>query len=463
MVSVLVIDDEQDILELVQHFLERFGDMKVETSRSTKEALGIVTRKEYDAIVLDCFMPELTGIDFLKILRAKGDTTPIIIFTGVGRENSVIEAINYGADFFLKKGDDPKTQFRELAHMIQQAIDRRTVGRSVGTSQRVISDAIGFSAEAMFAIDREGQVVAWNGPMEELSGVSSDVMVGKGDHEYAMPFFGKKVPMLIDLVLAPDTEIAEHNYTIINREKGAVIAWINATKPDGRELIFWMRAKPLYDGKGGFIGAVGSVRDITGVAGSALKGVSSQPAGGGSAAPGFAPEEKVSIQGGILDRLTGKAKSAYKQGVRLYYREGKYDEGIQYFDRALEIDPNLAYVWNDRGLCFKDMGKFEEAQKCFERAVELVPRDEEYVYDYGEVLEIIGIMRRDNKILENAIRNFALVAEINPNNANAWNHLGVCIKEIGRDEESRQAFERAGGIMRAKKDRMFQHKRESIT
>ena len=461
MVSVLVIDDEQDILELVQHFLERFGDMKVETSHSTKEALGIVTKKEYDAIVLDCFMPELTGIDFLKILRAKGDTTPVIIFTGVGRENSVIEAINYGADFFLKKGDDPKTQFRMLAHMIRQAIDRRSVGRSIGTSQRIISDVISFSPEAMFAIDREGIVVAWNRPMEELSGIACDAMVGKGDHEYSMPFFGMKVPMLIDLVLASDADLSAQNYTVISREKGAVIAWTKSVTPEGTERIFWMRAKPIYDGKGGFIGAAGSVRDITDLAGETLKGISPRPA----EIPVHEPVhgEKVPVPGGVFDRITGKAKSSYKQGVRLYYREGKYEEGIQYFDRALEVDPNLAYVWNDRGLCFKSMGKFEEAQKCFERAVELVARDEEYVYDYGEVLEILGIMRRDNKILENAIRNFVLVTEINPNNANAWNHLGVCIKEIGRDEESRQAFELARGIIRAKKDRMFQHKRESIT
>jgi tetratricopeptide (TPR) repeat protein len=221
-----------------------------------------------------------------------------------------------------------------------------------------------------------------------------------------------------------------------------------------------MRAKPLYDGKGGFIGAAGAVRDITAVAGEALKGISPRT----SAIPVHEPvhEEKVPVAGGMFDRITGKAKSSYKQGVRLYYREGKNEEAIQYFDRALEIDPNLAYVWNDRGLCLQSLGKFEEAQKCFEHALELEPRDEEYVYDYGEVLEIIGIMRRDNKILENAIRNFVLVTEINPNNASAWNHLGVCIKEAGKEEESRQAFELARGLIRAKKDRMFQRKRESV-
>jgi Flp pilus assembly protein TadD len=117
---------------------------------------------------------------------------------------------------------------------------------------------------------------------------------------------------------------------------------------------------------------------------------------------------------------------------------------------------------NDRGLCLKEMGRFEDAEKSFERALELVPRDEEYVYDYGEVLETMGILRREKKIFEKAILAFSKVTDINPNNASAWNHLGVCIKEIGHDEEARQAFERAQGIIRMNKDRMFQRKRETV-
>jgi len=461
MLSVLVIDDEPDILDLVRYFLEQPGDMKVETVTSTKEALERVIKKEYDAIVLDYYMPELNGIDFLKYLRAKGNTTPIIIFTGVGRENAAIEALNNGADFFLKKGDDPRTQFRELAHMIHQAKERRSVGRSLGTSQRIIADVMSFSKEATFAIDREGKVIGWNHAMEELSGIFAETMVGKGGHEYAMSFLGKKAPLLIDLVFAPDEELSAHNYTIISREEGAIVAWTRVAKPGGREQVFWMRAKPLFDGKGVFIGAASSIRDITDFTGASMRGVpAATPVTGPSAEPDS--KEKESAPAGFLDRITGKAKSSYKQGVRLYYREGNYEEAIRCFDRAIEIDPNLAYVWNDRGLCLKEMGKFDDAQKSFERALELSPREEEFVYDYGEILETIGIMRRETKIFEKAILAFELVTDINPNNANAWNHLGVCIKEIGHDEESRQAFERAQGIIRMNKNRLFQRKRESV-
>lgn len=461
MLSVLVVDDETNILDLVRNFLERFGGMEVETTSSTKDALTLVSKKEYDAIVVDCYMPEITGINFLKILRAQGDTTPIVMFTGVGRENAAIEALNNGADFFLKKGDDPRTQFRELVHMIQRAKDQRSIGRSFGTSQRIIADVMSFSKEAMFAIDREGKVIAWNPAMEELSGIIAEAMVGKGDHEYAMPFMGKKVPILIDLIFSSDVELAAQKYTILSREKAEVVAWIKAVRPDGREPVFWMRAKPLYDGKGGFIGAVSSVRDITNITGMSMKSVpAATPVTEPSAKPD--PKEKEPAPGGFLDRITGKAKSSYKLGVRLYYREGKYEEAIRCFDQAVEIDPNLAYIWNDRGLCLKEMGKFDDAQTSFERALALSPREEEFVYDYGEILETIGILRRETKIFEKAILAFALVTDINPNNADAWNHLGICIKEIGHEEESRQAFERAQGIIRMNKNRMFQRKRESV-
>ncbi|MGD1004293.1 MAG: response regulator [Methanoregulaceae archaeon] len=457
MLTVLVIDDEPDLLNLVRHFLERFGDMKVDTTPSTKEALTKITKTEYDAIVLDFYMPEISGIEFLKILRSKGDTTPVIIFTGVGREQTAIEALNNGADFILKKGEDPKTQFRELAHMIQQAKDRRLVGRSLGTSQRIISDIISFSPDPMFAIDRESKVVAWNKPMEELSGVSTDKVMGKGDREFSLPFFGKKVPMLIDLIFATDTEISASNYNLVSKDKGTMIAWIRTVTPqDKKERTLWMRAMPLYDGRGSFIGAVSSVRDITGSEAAKLKPTLQAPA------PSLETIEKAPTHGGFLERITGRAKASYKEGVRLYFKEGKFEDAVRCFDRAIEIDPKLAYVWNDRGLCLKDMGKLDDAKISFERAVELEPKDEEYLYDYGEILETMGVLRRENKFLRDAIPTFAKVTEINPNNANAWNHLGVCIKEIGKDEESHQAFERAHEITRAKKDSMFQRKRDTI-
>ena len=106
MLSVLIIDDEEEVLGVIRLFLERFGDMTVRTTGSAKESLALLNDQTFDAIIVDYDMPEINGIEFLKILRSKGDTTPVIIFTGIGRENAAIEALNNGANFYLKKGEE---------------------------------------------------------------------------------------------------------------------------------------------------------------------------------------------------------------------------------------------------------------------------------------------------------------------------------------------------------------------
>lgn len=79
----------------------------------------------YDAVISDYQMPQMNGIELLKAIRAAGSPIPFIIFTGKGREDVVIEALNEGADFYLQKGGDPKSQFAELAKKLEFAINRR--------------------------------------------------------------------------------------------------------------------------------------------------------------------------------------------------------------------------------------------------------------------------------------------------------------------------------------------------
>lgn len=95
------------------------------------EARERLRSRRYDVIVSDYQMPGTNGIPFLKELRNQGDSIPFIIFTGKGREEIVIEAINSGADFYLQKGGDPNAQFAELRHKVRQAAQRWTAERSV--------------------------------------------------------------------------------------------------------------------------------------------------------------------------------------------------------------------------------------------------------------------------------------------------------------------------------------------
>ena len=116
MYSVLYVDDESALLEIVKVSIERTREFQVSTASSAQEALERLASVHYDAIISDYQMPGMDGIAFLKVLRSRGDQTPFIIFTGKGREEVVIEALNSGADFYLQKGGDPKAQFAELVH-----------------------------------------------------------------------------------------------------------------------------------------------------------------------------------------------------------------------------------------------------------------------------------------------------------------------------------------------------------
>lgn len=124
-ITVLYVDDEPALLELTTLFLCRKGDLAIDTALSAKLALEKLRLHPYDVIVADYLMPEMDGIEFLKGLRTAGCTIPFIIFTGKGREDVAIEALNSGADFYLQKGGDPRSQFAELGNMIRQAAHKR--------------------------------------------------------------------------------------------------------------------------------------------------------------------------------------------------------------------------------------------------------------------------------------------------------------------------------------------------
>jgi len=105
-IKILLVDDEIALLDIGKLFLERSGKISVETATSAQAALHCLSCSTYDAIVSDYEMPELNGIGFLKHLRSEKNSIPFILFTGRGREEVVIEALNNGATFYLQKGHD---------------------------------------------------------------------------------------------------------------------------------------------------------------------------------------------------------------------------------------------------------------------------------------------------------------------------------------------------------------------
>lgn len=117
--------------------------------------------------------------------------------------------------------------------------------------------------DATFAIDRDGKVVAWNRAMEKTTGIMAAEMIGKGDHAYAIPFYGMKRPLLIDLIDEPDEKIREWGYNAVRRKGNALMAENPAIAPDNTVRILWGLAAPITDPEGNRIGAIQSIADVT--------------------------------------------------------------------------------------------------------------------------------------------------------------------------------------------------------
>ncbi len=262
MISVLYVDDEPDLLELGKLFLERDGEFSVTTTCSAPEGLEKLSLSAFDAVISDYQMPDMDGLEFLKQLREKKNDIPFILFTGRGREEIVIEALNNGADFYLQKGGDVKAQFAELASKVQQAVKRRHAERSLRESEKMLYDIINFLPDATFAIDHAGTVITWNRAIEDMTGIPAAEMIGKGEYAYAVPFYGSRRPILIDLIFETE-EMIRQNYSGITREKDVLIAETNLPRPKGEAQILMGKASPLYDQTGEIIGAIESIRDIT--------------------------------------------------------------------------------------------------------------------------------------------------------------------------------------------------------
>lgn len=117
--TVLVVDDEENIVEVVKAYLKKEG-YKVLTAYDGKEALNIFNREEIDFIVLDLMMPNISGEDVCKEIRLTSQV-PILMLTAKVQEGDRIYGLDIGADDYMSKPFSPK----ELVARVR-AILRRT-------------------------------------------------------------------------------------------------------------------------------------------------------------------------------------------------------------------------------------------------------------------------------------------------------------------------------------------------
>lgn len=146
---LLVVEDQKDLNDIIVRKLEREG-YAVDACYDGSDALDFINGAEYDGIILDILLPGVTGLSILAEMRAKGNSTPVLLLTALGDVEDRVAGLDAGADDYLVKPFD----FDELMARI------RSMMRRSGAHASSVIEHKGISIDtASHEVTREGEVL----------------------------------------------------------------------------------------------------------------------------------------------------------------------------------------------------------------------------------------------------------------------------------------------------------------
>ena len=244
---VLQVDAKPSFLKVAKQCLERQGPFQIETTESVEEAFGKLEKERYDVIVSEYQMPRKNGLAFLMELRRKGDNTPFVVFTGRGREEVAIEALNLGANGYFVKSGAPETIYGELARGILRVVQKKKASDSLCESERMAKTLLETLPQKVFFKDRNSVYVFCNENYAQDLKMKSEEIEGKTDFD----FYPKE---LAEKYRADDRRILQSRKT-----EGIDEEYVR----DKKRVYVHTVKTPVKDEKGNVVGVLGTFWDIT--------------------------------------------------------------------------------------------------------------------------------------------------------------------------------------------------------
>ena len=121
--TILVVDDEEDVLELVKYNLEKNG-YRVTTASTGEEAISKARSIVPNLVLLDLMLPGIDGLEVCKQLKSnpKTEQVPVIMLTAKGEESDVVVGLEVGADDYITKPFSPKVLIARIRRILHRSI-----------------------------------------------------------------------------------------------------------------------------------------------------------------------------------------------------------------------------------------------------------------------------------------------------------------------------------------------------
>jgi PAS domain S-box-containing protein len=162
-IRVLHVDDDPLLEEITKLMLmDLDSSFEIDSVNCVDGALKKLSTDTFDVVISDYEMPQKDGLEFLTELREQNNQIPFILFTGKGREEVVIKALNLGADAYHNKQGEPETVYRELSHSITVLFDRNKTKKALEESEKRYRVLMEKASEAIFVHNVKGQIIDAN-------------------------------------------------------------------------------------------------------------------------------------------------------------------------------------------------------------------------------------------------------------------------------------------------------------
>ncbi len=187
MYAVLFVDDSGDLAGRVRPFLEKTGEIRVDPVRSLKQAADLQRSRTYD-VILCCessanvngieFVPDMSGTEFVRILRAAGNATPVILISRKpGNRFSLIDA-GTASEILLPASGDLRAPAGEILTLIRQSVLRRKAEREIRARNEQLAEILSLTPLGIFQL-RDG-IIRWVNPrFASQLGYAESELVGK--------------------------------------------------------------------------------------------------------------------------------------------------------------------------------------------------------------------------------------------------------------------------------------------
>ncbi len=181
-IKMLLVDDDPTFLKQFEVIFSKENELiDTVTATSPEEGLELVSSEDFDIIVADYKMPRMSGVAFLKKIRAEGLDIPFILLTGRGGEEVAMKAINEGADRYLRKDSDLDFLLSALEDYIYSEVSRWRSNKQVERISEIYSrlfENLG-DGVVVFSLDdsSRGEILDFNKEFRRQTGYSEEELI----------------------------------------------------------------------------------------------------------------------------------------------------------------------------------------------------------------------------------------------------------------------------------------------